>query len=581
MKYIHVSEANCKNCYKCLKVCPVKSIRYSDNHVEVLDEACVLCGRCIRNCPQKAKSLINDLSPVKALLADTSKIKAAALAPSYLASFGIENRLKVSAALRKLGFDHVEETAAGAHEVSREYARILQSGTMDVMISTCCSTTVFLVQKYFPDLTKYLAPVLSPMETHGLMMKRALGENARVVFFGPCISKIEEARTEPGRHVDHVVTFKQLSQWLQEAHINLGELQDAPLDNTPTASSIYPVFEGVTDDVKRMLPEDSPILDHYDFISVQGTKDLIEMLQELQNGRIHHCFIEASACYGSCINGPEKGDEGYRPVSLNLETRRFVQKLKHAQEPLTSKLDLTRVIAPQPLHEEIPDEATIRSILAQIGKTSPEQELNCGSCGYRTCRDKAIAVYQKKAELYMCMPYMSTISETLSNVTLSLSPNYIIAVDRGLIIRECNLAAQQLFRHTRKQLIGQKLQDWLPPSEFARAIANKENQPSRKVRYDDLGIIVNQTIVYNADQDIAVGFLQDITKAEREAEALNRMKLDTMEMAQNVINKQMTVAQEIASLLGETTAETKVTLTKLKDLIIYEGQEKENEQSLH
>lgn len=184
MKYIHVSEANCKNCYKCLKVCPVKSIRYSDNHVEVLDEACVLCGRCIRNCPQKAKSLINDLSPVKALLADTSKIKAAALAPSYLASFGIENRLKVSAALRKLGFDHVEETAAGAHEVSREYARILQSGTMDVMISTCCSTTVFLVQKYFPDLTKYLAPVLSPMETHGLMMKRALGENARVVFFG-------------------------------------------------------------------------------------------------------------------------------------------------------------------------------------------------------------------------------------------------------------------------------------------------------------------------------------------------------------------------------------------------------------
>ena len=166
-------------------------------------------------------------------------------------------------------------------------------------------------------------------------------------------------------------------------------------------------------------------------------------------------------------------------------------------------------------------------------------------------------------------------------MTLSLSPNYIIAVDRGLIIRECNLAAQQLFRHTRKQLIGQKLQDWLPPSEFARAIANKENQPSRKVRYDDLGIIVNQTIVYNADQDIAVGFLQDITKAEREAEALNRMKLDTMEMAQNVINKQMTVAQEIASLLGETTAETKVTLTKLKDLIIYEGQEKENEQSLH
>ena len=370
-----------------------------------------------------------------------------------------------------------------------------------------------------------------------------------------------------------------LCAWLKEEGIAVAEVDETPLDNPPTASSIYPVFEGVIDDVKRMLPANSPVLNTYDFVSVQGTKDLIELLQEMEKGQIHGCFIEASACYGSCINGPEKCGEDYSPISLSLETRRFVQNLEKEEPDKPCGLDLRREIRPTPLNEDIPDEATIRSILAKIGKTSPEHELNCGSCGYRTCRDKAIAVYQKKAELYMCMPYMSQISETLANVTLSLSPNYIIAVDRDLTIRECNLAAQQLFGHTRKQLVGQKLQDWLAPGDFARAIAEKATQPNRKVRYKERSLIVNQTIVYIADQDIAVGFLQDITKSEQERELINKMKMESMEMAQKVINKQMTVAQEIASLLGETTAETKVTLTKLKDLIIYDGQERKDERT--
>ena len=575
MKYIHVAEANCRNCYKCLKVCPVKSIKYSDNHVEVLEDDCILCGRCICNCPQKAKSLIHDISALKTLAGDRKVRKAAALAPSYVSAFGRGNRLKLVSALRKIGFDIVGETAAGAREVSRRYAELLDKGDRDNMITTCCPTAVFLVQKYFPSLTGVLAPVLSPMEAYAMMLKKKYGEDLKVVFFAPCISKIEEARTAEQAWTDGVVTFSQLRSWLAEENMELDSLPETPLDNEPTYASLYPVYEGILDDVRAVLPKESAVTEKYRFMSVQGAKDIIELLQEMEKGLVHNCFIEASACYGSCINGPERGSDSYQPVSLALETRAFVQGLDKSVAAPSSGLDLYRKIEPSPVREDIPGEDTIRGILAQIGKTSPEQELNCGSCGYRTCRDKAVAVYQGKAELYMCLPYITQVSETLANVTLSVSPDYIIAVDKALLVRECNLAAQQLFGHSRQQIVGRPLADFLDPVNFAIVFANCADEQLQKVRYKDRDVIVNETIVYVPEQELAIGFMQDVTKAEREKETLDKLKMSTMDMAQNVINKQMTVAQEIASLIGETTAETKVTLTKLKDLILYEGRDED------
>ena len=580
MKYIHVAKANCKNCYRCLKVCPVKSIKYSDDKVEVLDDACILCGRCIRNCPQKAKSLIHDISDIKAMASSPSQKTVAALAPSYVSSFGIKNRFRIVTALKKLGFDAVEETSMGAHAVTREYARILETGSMDNMITTCCPSVVFLVQKYFPELVPSLAPVLSPMETHGLLLKKNWGEDTDIIFFAPCISKIEEARIAKTPHISGVVTFKQLGRWLNEEGIEIAAQEEGTFGNDETYSEIYPVFEGILSDVRANLSPNSDAEKKYTFMSLQGTQDIIEFLQEMQAGKIHGCFVEASACYGSCVNGPERISSEYRPIGLSLKLQRYIEARKETfkeAHPAVDSVELVRAIEPQPLREDIPDEKTIREILAQIGKTSPEHELNCGSCGYRTCRDKAIAVYQGKAELYMCMPYMSQISETLANVTLSVSPDYIIAVNGEMKIKECNVAAQKLFGLPRNEIIGHEIKDFLDPVDFAVAIGEQKSIPQKKTSYDMRGIIVNQTMIYVPEQNIAVAFLQDITETERKIDKANKMKLDTMEMAQKVIDKQMTVAQEIASLLGETTAETKVTLTKLKDLIIYDGATEEKD----
>ena len=353
--------------------------------------------------------------------------------------------------------------------------------------------------------------------------------------------------------------------------IELEKCAEGYFGNDPSSSAIYPIFEGIVKDVRANLPEDSHVFNKYNFISVQGAKDVIELLEEISEGRIHNCFIEASTCYGSCINGPEKPDTEYHPISTGIDMMRYLRADKDIRETDLSSLDLSRRILPDPVKEEIPDEETIRSILAQIGKTQPSHELNCGSCGYRTCRDKAIAVYQNKAELYMCLPYMSQISETLANVTLSVSPDYIIAVDRDLRVKECNLAAQHLLKMTKNEVVGRRIDEFLDPLDFALAVGEERNVPLHKVSYNERGITVNQTVIYIPEQGLAIAFLHDVTRQEQETESINKLKLETMEMAQNVIDKQMTVAQDIASLLGETTAETKVTLTKLKDLIVYDG----------
>ena len=571
MEVLQFTKANCRDCYKCVRECPVKAIRIKDHQAQIITEECILCGRCIRNCPQHAKSLVHDIAGIKQTVRNSARKKIAALAPSYLTSFGTENRYKLAGALQSLGFYAVEETAVGAHAVTKEYARILESDTMDNMITTCCPSIVFLVQKHFPKLTQYLAPVLSPMEAHGAFLRRKYGDDAFIVFFAPCISKIEEARLSEKRYIDGVVTFKQLAEWFDEDGVKLPEAQEGYFGNDPSASAIYPVFEGIVKDVKANLPEDSHVFKKYAFMSKQGAKDVFELFTEMNEGRLHNCFIETSACYGSCINGPEKLDEGYYPVSNSMTVMRYLREEKNIREADLSDIDLSREIRPAPPKRDIPDEKTIRAILAQIGKTKPEHEINCGSCGYRTCRDKAIAVYQGKAELHMCLPYMTQISETLANVTLSVSPDYIIAVDRDLHVKECNLAAQHLLKVTRSEITGRRIEDFLDPVDFALAVAEERNIPLHKVSYEDRGIIVNQTVVYIPEQGLAIAFLHDITKQEAEAESLNKLKMETMEMAQNVIDKQMTVAQEIASLLGETTAETKVTLTKLKDLIVYDG----------
>ena len=569
MSVIGLKKANCKNCYKCLKVCPVKSIRVVNEQAQIIDDDCLLCGTCLANCPQNAKTLTSSLDQVKEMLASGEKV-AVSLAPSFLGSFSLEKPGQMAAALKKLGFCAVSETAQGAAYVTAQYHDLMVENKMKNIITTCCPSINRLIELYHPEVVEYMAPVVSPMIASARLIKQALGKGVKVVFVGPCIAKIDEAADI--RHdtdVDAVLTFEDIEQWFREEGIVPGQCEDASFLNASSKIlRMYPVTSGILESLKARGD-----CNNYRMITVDGIQECIALFSSMAKGELDHCFVEVNACKGGCVNGPSKtkGEETRFRAALDVEN--YAREDAGDYPAVDEEIPMGKRFFDRSRHEKLPDEDTIRSILAKIGKESPEQELNCGACGYNSCREKAIAVYLNKAELTMCVPYMKERAESLSNYVLSETPNITIMVDDEMNIIEFNKAAEECFKLSRREALEKGLFELIDSSDFQFVLETKQPITNKKVHYKEYGITTEQSIIYIDKQNIVMGIFKDITKEEREQENLYDLRVETMEMAQKVIDKQMVAAQQIASLLGETTAETKVTLTKLKNMIVFDGDE--------
>lgn len=573
MSVINFKEANCQNCYKCIRVCPVKSIRVKDEQAQIMHDECILCGACLSACHQNAKNVRSDIWRVKEFLKAGEHV-IVSLAPSFVAAFDYEHPGQVVGAIKALGIDSVQETAIGAINVSKEYKRLMQEGKMDNIITTCCPTINLLVEKYYPELIPDLAPIITPMLAHGRIIKHTYGwDDVKVVFIGPCISKKEEGQDlQTKGAIDAVLTFRELFSWLEEEGINIKDQEAELFDGVePLTTRSYPIPMGI---IKSMdFKGDSY---GYHVTSIDGIEQCKEMLETLKTKTLNGYFIEMNSCLGGCLRGPAM------PYSNGLYFNKRQQLVEYAREQQGictgsgssyTDIDMTRVFVDKSSHDPIPNEDTIKKILHKTGKFTKEQELNCGACGYPSCREKAIAVYQGKAELYMCLPYMRQRAESLSNAIISSAPNVIMAVDGHLNIREFNGAGERMFSISREVAIGKKVYELIDSSDFEYVLSTHESIVNKKVEYPEYGVVTAQTIVYVEEQEFIIAIFRDITREERQAKQIYKMRMDTVDMAQEVIDKQMRVAQEIASLLGETTAETKITLTKLKDIILYDGED--------
>lgn len=573
MNVIGFKEAKCKNCFKCVRICDVKAITIKNEQAHIMNDKCILCGHCLEACPQNAKTFISDLDLVKSYLNSNTKT-VVSIAPSYLGVLDFDSPGQVFTALRNLGFTAVRETAEGAAYVTQEYENLLMLGKMDNIITTCCPSVNDLIEIYYPSLIQYMAPVVSPMIAHGKLIKKLYGDDTKIVFLGPCIAKKREAvgddRTKG--YIDAVITFQEFKEWLAKEGIQLKDLEDSLPDNpNPCVNRLYPISSGVLSSVIASKQGQ----DRYRKFYVHGMKNCIELFDSMTKGEINGSFIEVNICNGGCIKGTGLDREPISRFKVKLDMEEQIRK-----EPITdqhycdslSDLELLKVFRDRSPNDPMPSEKEIRNILKQIGKTKPEHELNCGACGYSSCRDKAIAVYQGKAELNMCIPYMHEKAQSMANVVLDTTPNIIIIVDSEMKIVEFSGAAEQYFHLTRAKAKEKYLYELIDHTDFEAVLNTHENILGKKVSYPDLGITTLQNIVYVEQQNGVLGIFQDITLDEEKQKQAYKIKIETIEMAQRVIDKQMLVAQEIAGLLGETTAETKVTLTKLRDTIIYDGE---------
>lgn len=552
--WLTLKKSNCKNCYKCIRHCPVKAIRFSGNQAHIIGNECILCGQCFVVCPQGAKEITSELEKVKVLIQSGDPV-VVSLAPSFAANYEGIGIKGMKEALQKLGFYDVEETAIGATIVKTEYERILREDGRDVVISSCCHTVNLLIQKYFPSELSCLADVLSPMQAHCMDIKKRIPK-AKTVFIGPCVAKKDEAEYYKDI-ADAVLTFEELTQWLNEQNI---ELIPEPDSNPNSRARFFPTTSGI---LKTMEPD----IGGYTYMAIDGVENCMAALKDIETGKIHKCFIEMSACVGSCIGGPVMEKYHRSPVKDYVSIASYAgNKDFDVVQPGIDELHKNFTYIEHRLLP--PSELEISSVLRKMGKVKDSDMLNCGSCGYNTCREKAIAICQGKAEYSMCLPFLKEKAESFSDTIVQHTPNGLIVLNEDLEVQQINDAARTIMNiRNASDILGDQVIRILDPISFMKVLKTGEEIRNELTYLVEYNRFVEQTIVHDKESHLLIGIMRDVTEEQKSKDKKERISRQTVEVADKVVEKQMRIVQEIASLLGETAAETKIALAKLKESI--------------
>ena len=560
-EYLEFKTVQCKDCYRCLRECPVKAINIKDHHAQIIEDHCILCGHCTKVCPQKAKIEHSELPVVRELLRSGERV-AATVAPSFVSSLGLDDFTILHIALAKLGFAVAEETAVGAQAVVEEYKRVLATGQMKNFITSACPAACRLIQMYYPKALPYLAPVDSPMVAHAKMLRRNDPE-LKVVFIGPCIAKKREA-DEHG--INAVLTFDELLMLFEENGIDLANINRLSVggdEGGANRAKAFPATQGIIRSFD-VLPEG------YRYLAVDGVDRLTNVLENIDS--LDHVFIEMNVCPGGCINGPcaieRPGGLMQAEADIDAYVEHEMATRRHLPAP-DAGVSLAYAYPRLRAKSRPASEKEIEEVLHRTGKFSKEDELNCGACGYSTCREKAWAVVNGYADIDICLPYMRKRAESLAVDIVRNSPEGVIIVDPDMCIVDINASAMKILGlgGSPESVQGRPVAESFPPIEFYNAYSQKRRTENACLHIAATDRYVNLTVSLLGEQNLLFGLMKDISEQVNYEKKLSKVKEDTITTTDSLIMKQMRVAQEVASLLGETTAETKVALLNLKRML--------------
>jgi len=554
--------ARCRDCYRCVRACSVKAVRVENGQAQVVPELCIACGSCVLECPQGAKVVRDDRPKVREAIA-AGRTVVASVAPSAPAFFEMRSFAQMETALGKLGFAAAGETAFGAEMVGLAHKDwVTDHPQSQPVVTSSCPVVVNLIEKYYPDLIPHLAPLVSPLLAHGRWLKDKY-PGALIVFIGPCIAKKGEIDDEAVAGViDAALTFEELQEWFEAEHVEWPSAAPVSLPVPRANARLFPVEGGLVGTAKM----DTDILAS-NIVTTSGLEACRDVLDSIRAAKLDAEMVELMACEGGCINGPAMKSTG----SIYLARQRVIAYATQRQpEPLPERgewPDLERAYTDRGVSAPEFSDQDIQRVLHLVDKYTTEDELNCGACGYATCREKAIATLRGMAEATMCIPYMRRRAEGLRQVIMAVTPEPVIIVDTRLRIQDISPSAESMFCCQESAVVGQPLQTILPNVEsFARVRSTGHTVVGERIQVRD-GLILEQSIVPVKGQSLIVGVLRDVTEQVGQQEQLERIRTETLKRTQEVVHKQMVVAQEIAQLLGETTAESKMMLSKLAKLL--------------
>jgi iron only hydrogenase large subunit-like protein len=562
---VYSETAQCQDCYKCLRHCPVKAIRVAQGHAAIDPARCIACGACVEACPAGAKRVRDDLPQVKAYLAAGRRL-AASVAPSFLSEFPGLAPERLVAALRRLGFTWVGETALGAQVVSAHLARTLDEGTGRIFISTACPVAVDLVCKYVPDRVPDLTPLDSPAQAHARLLQERFGADVTVVFIGPCIGKKLEAAARPGL-LAAALTFEDVRAWMAEADLDPWTLEPGPEDTfaggTASEGIYYPIEGGMSHATELNLTTERTR-----FLTLSGVAAIREALLELPAPGEGNLFLELLACEGGCVRGPKATRRS------TVAARMDILDAAHPEPgayPRPAQPAVGCAFQPRPQVEASWAEEPLRLALLRIGKQGPEDELNCGACGYDTCRALARAILAGHAEGLMCVSNLRRLAEKKANALLRTLPLGVVIVDQDLQIIESNEEFARIMGEdaltayqAQPGLAGAHLEKFLSFGERFRDVLGGGEELIRQ-NIQSGGQTLSATIFAVEPRHVAGALLLDVTGEEdRRRQVIGKAE----EVIQNLLGN----VQEIAFSLGRNAAKSEGILNSI--IAEFSGQER-------
>lgn len=547
----------CHDCYRCVRDCPVKAIKIENNHASVIPEKCISCGTCVKVCPANAKCVRSDLERVKNLI-NSGKEVYVSLAPSWRGVFEMSAQ-KMIAILKRLGFKDISETALGAQEVSIKTAEMLNNTESGLWISSACPVIVDYIRMYKPEFSKYITPIGSPARTHAKMLRQTYGDDIGIVFIGPCIGKKKEA-DEPDGLIDLAITFEELKIWINDQIPDISQIQkDDRFEFVPYSAhegALYPIDGGMNTTIRKI-----GIKDEAQLLEICSIPAFEKALNNLEPEKLNRpIFVEALACEGGCIAGPCISTD---KASISIVSDVLTKVKKREDIPKTTDYVVNYEYTPAEVTESKYSLEEIIKTLKKIGKHTAEDELNCGGCGYSSCRELAVALLDGVAEPSMCISYMRKIAMRKAAAMLRCMPAAIVMVDNNMNIIEANESFMKMFTGEMYEifkarpdgLTGAAIDRIVEFSDLFRTIL-KTGKDLHKEHYNVNNRLYDINAFTIEPNEIVGAIITDVTQTETTREKIS-------EKAKEVISKNISIVQEIACLLGEHMVETETLLNSI------------------
>jgi len=570
---MQLKTSNCMNCYKCIRNCSVKAIRVHDGLAQIIEHQCILCEKCMVICPQSAKVELNMVPDIIKAISRGERL-IASVHPACLAQYQGISFEAIRQSLKKLGFADAFEASKGACLMFDAYEQKLKEiNDPKAMISSDCPVIVRLVERYYPELSENLMPVQSVMQIHAKYL-HSQDPSAKIVSISPCISVMDEMNKENSQ-ISYVITFQELSAWMHQKEIDVNEI-DSEFDiqqNFSCPAKAVALSDGLIRSIHHV--------EGWEYFSVHGIEACKNVLEELKKKNWHNCFIEMHGCENGCIAGTffQKEKKGLLGSMLAIRKAAFDghKSCNAICSPEELKLDINKrdfnVLSK--ISEDEPSESEIAKVLARIGKFSKKDELNCGACGYDTCREKAIAICRNKAEVAMCVPYMRARQADYSSKVFDAMPGLLVTVDYQLNIVHMNQAAKDLFDiHRKRNLIGKPVLEIMDDYNLAQMVSFDKKLVTDEIYLPDEKRYLERVLTNDKKYNMILCIMKDITKERLYQNAIDEERRKAARIADHLVEEQLKIVHQIAGLLGETASDTKIAVEELKNTILQNDRRK-------